>query len=185
MGCGERSSARFLAYNNAEKVAPEHMLRELREDNLELARTDVAPTNCVKSTTLLFKPPPTPARVRLARGSVVPKLVCDVGQIWWSRRDLNPRPLRCERSALPAELLPHTHDCSNRNRRGGANPLHFASAIVGPQRCSKPTAQAISELRPFQSETDLSGQVANAIAQVVAGTFELVTEHPTPSIQRQ
>ena len=25
----------------------------------------------------------------------------------WSRRDLNPRPLRCERSALPAELLPH------------------------------------------------------------------------------
>ena len=27
---------------------------------------------------------------------------------WWSRRDLNPRPLRCERSALPAELLPHT-----------------------------------------------------------------------------
>src|ERR1019366_9915882 len=26
---------------------------------------------------------------------------------WWSRRDLNPRPLRCERSALPAELLPH------------------------------------------------------------------------------
>jgi hypothetical protein len=26
---------------------------------------------------------------------------------WWSRRDLNPRPLRCERSALPTELLPH------------------------------------------------------------------------------
>src|SRR5579862_497894 len=34
---------------------------------------------------------------------------------WWSRRDLNPRPLRCERSALPAELLPHPvarHDYS-------------------------------------------------------------------------
>ena len=29
------------------------------------------------------------------------------GEKWWSRRDLNPRPLRCERSALPAELLPH------------------------------------------------------------------------------
>ena len=26
---------------------------------------------------------------------------------WWSRRDLNPRPPRCERGALPAELLPH------------------------------------------------------------------------------
>jgi hypothetical protein len=34
--------------------------------------------------------------------------------MWWSRRDLNPRPLRCERSALPAELLPHTHDCVDR-----------------------------------------------------------------------
>ena len=26
--------------------------------------------------------------------------------IWWSRRDLNPRPSRCERDALPAELRP-------------------------------------------------------------------------------
>jgi hypothetical protein len=26
---------------------------------------------------------------------------------WWSRRDSNPRPPRCERGALPAELLPH------------------------------------------------------------------------------
>src|SRR5512132_1342777 len=26
---------------------------------------------------------------------------------WWRRRGLNPRPPRCERGALPAELLPH------------------------------------------------------------------------------
>ncbi len=26
---------------------------------------------------------------------------------WWSRRGSNPRPPRCERGALPAELLPH------------------------------------------------------------------------------
>src|SRR6185503_17749928 len=25
---------------------------------------------------------------------------------WWRRRESNPRPLRCERSALPAELRP-------------------------------------------------------------------------------
>ena len=31
----------------------------------------------------------------------------NLGTEVWSRRDLNPRPLRCERSALPAELLPH------------------------------------------------------------------------------
>ena len=28
---------------------------------------------------------------------------------WWRRRGLNPRPPRCERGALPAELLPHLH----------------------------------------------------------------------------
>ncbi len=27
---------------------------------------------------------------------------------WWRARELNPRPLRCERSALPTELAPHT-----------------------------------------------------------------------------
>ena len=27
--------------------------------------------------------------------------------IWWNWWDLNPRPLRCKRSALPAELQPH------------------------------------------------------------------------------
>ena len=26
---------------------------------------------------------------------------------WWSRRESNPRPPRCERGALPSELLPH------------------------------------------------------------------------------
>ncbi len=26
---------------------------------------------------------------------------------WWRRRGLNPRPPRCERGALPTELLPH------------------------------------------------------------------------------
>jgi hypothetical protein len=30
-----------------------------------------------------------------------------IWRIWWSRRDSNPRPPRCERGALPAELLPH------------------------------------------------------------------------------
>ena len=27
--------------------------------------------------------------------------------LWWRRRDLNPRPPPCEGDALPAELLPH------------------------------------------------------------------------------
>src|SRR5258705_8991702 len=28
---------------------------------------------------------------------------------WWSGRGSNPRPPRCERGALPAELPPHRH----------------------------------------------------------------------------
>ena len=30
------------------------------------------------------------------------------GRKWWSGRGSNPRPLHCERSALPTELPPHT-----------------------------------------------------------------------------
>ena len=28
--------------------------------------------------------------------------------VWWRAGELNPRPLRCERSALPTELAPHS-----------------------------------------------------------------------------
>src|SRR5229473_2030894 len=36
--------------------------------------------------------------------------------VWWTRRDSNPRPPRCERGALPAELLAHEqqHNFSKR-----------------------------------------------------------------------
>ena len=30
--------------------------------------------------------------------------------IWWTRGDSNPRPPRCERGALPTELLAHRHE---------------------------------------------------------------------------
>ena len=33
-----------------------------------------------------------------------------VSEGWWRAGELNPRPLRCERSALPTELAPHTWD---------------------------------------------------------------------------
>ena len=42
--------------------------------------------------------------------------------LWWSRRDSNPRPLRCERNALPTELLPRIFRSPGRKdtpRRGG------------------------------------------------------------------
>src|SRR6516162_2654049 len=34
-------------------------------------------------------------------------------RIWWTRGDSNPRPPRCERGALPAELLAHRFSLAN------------------------------------------------------------------------
>ena len=36
---------------------------------------------------------------------------------WWRAGELNPRPLRCERSALPTELAPHWTDIQPVRRR--------------------------------------------------------------------
>ena len=33
--------------------------------------------------------------------------MCISLRFWWTRGDSNPRPPRCERGALPAELLAH------------------------------------------------------------------------------
>ena len=82
---------------------------------------------------------------------------------WWSRRDLNPRPLRCERSALPAELLPHRRKvilCRNHRFQIGSQP--------------------ISQVRPFQAEADLRRDEADPIAQVIAGALELVAVELAP-----
>jgi hypothetical protein len=43
---------------------------------------------------------------------------------WWRRRGLNPRPPRCERGALPAELLPHL--------RAGKYSRRYLPALSNP-----------------------------------------------------
>src|SRR5271154_1310360 len=49
-------------------------------------------------------------------------------QIWWRRRGSNPRPHRCERCALPIELLPRNFYCKNlveiRGFEPRSNPCH-------------------------------------------------------------
>src|SRR5258708_3061328 len=40
-------------------------------------------------------------------------------KIWWTRGDSNPRPPRCERGALPAELLAHEQQI-NFSKHAGA-----------------------------------------------------------------
>lgn len=68
----------------------------------------------VKVLALGALPPHFPILWMIA-SAIVPLLVFGVPseevryrrKAWWSRRDSNPRPPRCERGALPAELLPH------------------------------------------------------------------------------
>src|SRR6516225_11690508 len=39
--------------------------------------------------------------------------MCISLRLWWTRGDSNPRPPRCERGALPAELLAHRFSLAN------------------------------------------------------------------------
>ena len=47
-----------------------------------------------------------------------------VNERWWRAGELNPRPLRCERSALPTELAPHSTDIQP-VRRMLHRPSHY------------------------------------------------------------
>ncbi len=61
--------------------------------------------------------------------------------VWWSTRDSNPRPRRCERRALPAELVPpRPVFISQRNHLSeGAQGMKCARAHCA-MSCSSPTS---------------------------------------------
>jgi hypothetical protein len=80
---------------------------------------------------------------------------------WWSRRDLNPRPLRCERSALPAELLPRPD-------------------LLGRDDGGQVSSQLISEFRIAQPVGNLGLQEPQAVAQIVTHSFEFVAVEVAP-----
>ena len=52
-------------------------------------------------------------------------------EIWWTRGDSNPRPPRCERGALPAELLAHRF---SQSKLLYITQLHAASLGLGTFR---------------------------------------------------
>src|ERR1700747_234605 len=51
-------------------------------------------------------------------------------RLWWTRGDSNPRPPRCERGALPAELLAHEQQ---KNFSRGCKKLPTELLCGGPQ----------------------------------------------------
>src|SRR5207247_1522284 len=61
-------------------------------------------------------------------------------RIWWTRRDSNPRPPRCERGALPAELLAHEQR-GNSSKRSGACQHAFRCLQTHKDASRFPTGQ--------------------------------------------
>jgi hypothetical protein len=68
-------------------------------------------------------------------GVAASALGCAASVSWWSGRESNPRPLHCERSALPTELPPHefqeSEDGNVRDPVGGFK--HLLCTIEIPQ----------------------------------------------------
>ncbi len=61
-------------------------------------------------------------------------------RIWWTRGDSNPRPPRCERGALPAELLAHEQR-GNSSKRSGACQHAFRCLQTHKDASRFPTGQ--------------------------------------------
>ena len=49
--------------------------------------------------------------------AIIGRRAARASEVWWRAGDLNPRPRRCERRALPTELAPHPISAVLLNRR--------------------------------------------------------------------
>ena len=49
-------------------------------------------------------------------------------EFWWTRGDSNPRPHRCERCALPAEL--HAHGANNSSKRAKSRQTPLRTRLL-------------------------------------------------------
>src|ERR1700732_2285828 len=57
-------------------------------------------------------------------------------KIWWTRGDSNPRPPRCERGALPAELLAHGQQQNFSKRHVGCQPQALRCFLIAASHFS-------------------------------------------------
>src|SRR5215467_12083139 len=72
---------------------------------------------------------------------------------WWTRGDSNPRPPRCERGALPAELLAHEQQ------------IHFSKAEIGCQheQCASFSAKKSRAHIHFSRRKNLMGSALRPV----------------------
>lgn len=64
------------------------------------------------------------------RATMKEKRAARASEVWWRAGELNPRPLRCERSALPTELAPHLTDIRP-VRRMSHRAAHYTQPFPG------------------------------------------------------
>ena len=83
-------------------------------------------------------------------------------QLWWRWGDSNPRPLHCERSALPAELHPHIMGKPTLHK----DELYTAEVVIGfaakTVPVSSPSPKPIRQMeasRNPQAEGDLTANL--------------------------
>src|SRR3546814_21169696 len=87
-----------------------------------------------------------------------------LGNLWWSRRESNPRPLECDSSALPTELRPHT-DAASGLGRAPPGPPATARHMVCPPWPVKRAGGDVERSRPTalpDAEAPESARALNA-----------------------
>src|SRR5713101_1508546 len=70
---------------------------------------------------------------------------------WWTRGDSNPRPPRCERGALPAELLAHEQQFNFSKRVGACQPAFHIRRTQRARHSARPRPDMVLSI----SKSDL------------------------------
>ena len=80
-----------------------------------------------------------------------------VSAVWWRRRDSNSRPPRCERDALPTELLPHKSKTAHNipNKRGACKWI-LKKLLFGRLRIKVDRGDGMSIKFVFNNEVEIS-----------------------------
>src|SRR5260370_30062432 len=75
---------------------------------------------------------------------------CKSFEMWWTRGDSNPRPPRCERGALPAELLAHEQQIDFSKGVGACQHAFAGPQTKRAQHLSRPRRDAAPDLKRLQ-----------------------------------
>src|SRR3546814_7079312 len=87
-----------------------------------------------------------------------------LGNLWWSRRESNPRPLECDSSALPTELRPHTEAASGLGRAPQGPPEAARNMVCPPWPVKRRRGDVERSRRTVLSDADATDSLCAATA---------------------